>query len=397
MLQAGIINMRRLVPTARFRVVTTEPERLQRLCPGCEPVDAGSIATWRFLKVLPVFHRLAGPVKDGLRKWDDKLRFKYPALARDLIKFNARIAGHGVPGVEELWSTVEDADFLVATGGGYFTDSFVFGANGITETFRLAQKKAKPYALFGQGLGPLTDPNLLQKFGTIIRDAKVIGLREGRKGRKFLEQFGVDKTRVRVTGDDAIEMATGDGEHALLGFNIRVAEYSGVTQSLVPMLRQEMTKLAQDLSTRIVSLPIETKPQDSDVVSIEKVIPAPLLENPGFYPDQPSHVLEQIGKCRVVITGSYHAGVFALARGIPVVAVIGSEYYADKFLGLAEQFPAGVEIVVLGRDDSAQRLEECVKCFWKKAETLKGNLLACAREQIDKSHAAYKAFFAPLI
>ena len=35
--------------------------------------------------------------------------------------------------------------------------------------------------------------------------------------------------------------------------------------------------------------------------------------------DSPLRVIEEIGHCRIVITGSYHAGVFALSQGIPVV------------------------------------------------------------------------------
>ena len=31
---------------------------------------------------------------------------------------------------------------------------------------------------------------------------------------------------------------------------------------------------------------------------------------------------------RLVITGSYHAGVFALAQGVPVLALAKSAYYA---------------------------------------------------------------------
>ena len=38
----------------------------------------------------------------------------------------------------------------------------------------------------------------------------------------------------------------------------------------------------------------------------------------------------------VEVTGSYHAGVFALAQGIPVVGLLQSAYYEQKFIGHSE-------------------------------------------------------------
>ena len=38
-------------------------------------------------------------------------------------------------------------------------------------------------------------------------------------------------------------------------------------------------------------------------------------------------VVRMAGRCRTVFTGSYHAAVFALAQGTPVVAIAASPYY----------------------------------------------------------------------
>ena len=105
-------------------------------------------------------------------------------------------------------------------------------------------------------------------------------------------------------------------------------------------------------------LPIETKPQDSDVIALQHIVPREISGNFGFAPTEPAEVMREISKCRLVITGSYHAGVFALAMGIPVIALIASEYYVDKFYGLQMQFGNGLEMVDLSRADAAANAGE---------------------------------------
>ena len=68
---------------------------------------------------------------------------------------------------------------------------------------------------------------------------------------------------------------------------------------------------------------------------------------PSAVPTSWVDVFEQIGFCRVLITGSYHAGVFALAQGVPSICVAQSQYYVDKFVGLADQFGEGCRVIQL--------------------------------------------------
>ena len=46
-------------------------------------------------------------------------------------------------------------------------------------------------------------------------------------------------------------------------------------------------------------------------------------------------LIEQISRCRLVIVGSYHAAVFALAQGVSAIGLAGNAYYLQKFEGLA--------------------------------------------------------------
>ena len=95
-------------------------------------------------------------------------------------------------------------------------------------------------------------------------------------------------------------------------------------------------------------------------------------------------------RCRLVITGSYHAGVFALANGIPVLGIAGSSYYVDKFEGLADMFGKGCRVLRVGADDCAEELRSAAEELWGNAEETRPGLLAAAERQIASGRATYE-------
>jgi colanic acid/amylovoran biosynthesis protein len=103
----------------------------------------------------------------------------------------------------------------------------------------------------------------------------------------------------------------------------------------------------------------------------------------------PTEVIDHIGNCRVVATMSYHAGLFALAQGIPVIALAKSKYYASKFLGLSKQFGTGCELVYLDDEKLPQRLKFAIIGAWESAPRVRPNLLGAARQQIAAGASAY--------
>ena len=114
------------------------------------------------------------------------------------------------------------------------------------------------------------------------------------------------------------------------------------------------------------------------------------LSNGGSDLNTPLKVIEQVGKCRIVVTGAYHAAVFALAQGIPVVGFAKSTYVREKFLGLADQFGTGCETVDLDAPDFAVQLETAMTNAWLSATTVRAQLLKAAERQIESSYAAYQ-------
>jgi polysaccharide pyruvyl transferase WcaK-like protein len=91
-----------------------------------------------------------------------------------------------------------------------------------------------------------------------------------------------------------------------------------------------------------------------------------------------------------MVTGAYHAAVFALSQGIPVVALTSSTYYDDKFLGLAGMFGTGLELVRLDDDDLAERLPAAIRAAWARAPEARSALLTSAAEQITASRQVFE-------
>jgi polysaccharide pyruvyl transferase WcaK-like protein len=100
-----------------------------------------------------------------------------------------------------------------------------------------------------------------------------------------------------------------------------------------------------------------------------------------------------VGRCRLVVTGSYHAAVFALAQGIPAVTLSNSRYYDGKFTGLAEMFGVGCRVVRLGEVDALQRLRGALDELWETGAGLRDLLLRSAVDQIARSQATYQRVY----
>ncbi|MEU0542770.1 polysaccharide pyruvyl transferase family protein, partial [Nocardia sp. NPDC005978] len=111
---------------------------------------------------------------------------------------------------------------------------------------------------------------------------------------------------------------------------------------------------------------------------------------------RPGDVAERVARCRVLVTGAYHLAVFALSQGIPVVALTSTEYYDDKFLGLAEMFGGGVRLIHLDDPDLGELLAAAVRAAWDEAEEVREPLRAGADEQVAASRAGFERLFALL-
>jgi polysaccharide pyruvyl transferase WcaK-like protein len=210
----------------------------------------------------------------------------------------------------------------------------------------------------------------------------------------LFQSLGVAPGRMMTTGDDAIETAyqlRGERLGKYLGVNLRASNYAGVDESLFEPLRQALQNAAKTVQASLLPVPISRALGEADAETIRRLMPDGVGQSQDGLPiDRPEAVIHQIQRCRLVVTGSYHAGVFALASGIPTVGLAKSAYYVDKFLGLSALFGEGCQTVLLNDQDFQTKLESSITDLWASAERVRPYLLTEAERQIRLGHKAYE-------
>ena len=118
----------------------------------------------------------------------------------------------------------------------------------------------------------------------------------------------------------------------------------------------------------------------------------PTARDCGAELDTPLAVIRRLSECRLMLTGAYHGAVYALAQGIPVVALVKSSYYRNKFEGLRDQYGEGCQVLNFDQPDFLNALECALNQQWDAAPTLRNRLLSVAEEQIKRGREAYRQF-----
>jgi colanic acid/amylovoran biosynthesis protein len=288
---------------------------------------------------------------------------------------------------------MERADLFVVCGSGGFEDDCRDWNLSTLNTLETAIRYNIPTAMFGQGIGPLNDVDVLARMKKIFPMVKLITLRGGWGSLALLDSLGIDTTHIMTTGDEAIELAfdarqqePGQG----LGINLRVASYTHIKNDLIERIRPTLQNFAKDRNAPMIPVPIAFHPWASDHLTIQKLLKGfDDQSDGGLSLDTPLKVIKQIGRCRVVVTGAYHAAVFALAQGIPVVCLANSPNYVTKFLGLEDLFGLGCKTVFLNEPDISDKLTAAMENAWNSAETVRISLQQDALRQIKLSRDAY--------
>jgi colanic acid/amylovoran biosynthesis protein len=340
------------------------------------------------------------------RRVEESLRFNNPALFNASAELKQRMRvrlrsgdggqiGDSARDLRRFVDAVRTADLVVVNGAGIMTDAFRDHAFGILATLDLAARRGIPTAMFGQGLGPIDDPDLRRRAAEVLPRVSLIAVRESKASVPLLKSLGVVPSRIVVTGDDAIELAMPSAEslrasagidRRAIGINVRIAPYADVAPTMLSDVRTVLSDAARTRGARLVGIPIAHHGGGMDLETLRDLLDG---EDGAAQLDTPRAVIDRIGECRVVVTGSYHGAVFALARGIPAVALVKSPYYAAKMTGVADQFGLGCDVVRLDADDLRTTLRDAIDRAWDSADRVKGPLLEAAADQVRRGRMAY--------
>jgi polysaccharide pyruvyl transferase WcaK-like protein len=397
MLQVAVGRLVSMWPSARIEVLTESPGNLARYCPDAKPLPRAGCMCWvgdgillgRYHQYLP---RWASVRLSGVKR---ALRMHWPRLLELVIHSRLRVrdGDNRRKDFNVFLEALKNTDLLVVSGSGGFADScrgwnlFVLGI------IEAAITRGIPVAMFGQGMGPLSDPIVLSRARQVLPGVSLITLRGSRGGLPLLESIGIPRTEVLTTGDEAVELAyTARAKEpgGAVGINLRVASYSEVPTDIAAKVRSVLQEFAYRQKAPLLPIPIATHEFANDHLTIRRLLAGFDDESDGGLSlDSPLKVITQTSRCRMVVTGAYHAAVFALAQGIPVVCLTNSPYYLAKFQGLKDLFRVGCEIVILSEPDFPAKLAAAIETIWNSADVVRVPLLQSSLRQIEESRRAY--------
>jgi polysaccharide pyruvyl transferase WcaK-like protein len=402
MLQVAVARLRGLWPDEDLRIFTSDAEALERHCPGVTPVmlpDQPGWCTDRYLggrlhAWLP--ERLSERLADAVVK----TACRAPSLREHLLRLRSTLRPPDRRSLRAFIDTIARSRLLVIGGAGGVADHFGDYANLVLLALQCARRRGIPTAIMGHGFGPLAAPHLRAKASAVLPEVDAIALREARASQPLLVSLGVGLDRVMTTGDDAIELAYEERPKALgraVGINLRLARAAGATERDIDPVREGLRRFLSVHPVPLVGLPI-ARQRGLDVNAIQQMLAG--LAHDGRMDDRdvdvgqaldtPLKVIHQAGHCRIVVTGAYHAAVFALAQGVPAVCLARTRYFHDKFLGLADQFGAGCHLVSLDDKDLPGELARTMMLAWNEAPVVRELLWRASARQISQGRAAYQ-------
>ncbi|WP_280447028.1 polysaccharide pyruvyl transferase family protein [Nocardia brasiliensis] len=404
MMAITVRRLRERWPDARIGMLTDQPRVLRALLPGAEPVCAASGGHWARSGFASEDIRTTGTklIGSAVLHWraasdvpKERLR-RIRAAAKTKFRPPGADAPAAALEAAQRPAALADASLVIAQGGGYLTDVDLYQAHRALDLLEQAAALGIPTVMLGQGIGPMRDAGLLKHAAAVLPGVDVIALREGRRGPGLLADLGVAPGRILVTGDDAVEFGYGLRRAGLgtdLGVCLRVADYSRVGDAARAVLTTVLHSCATEFGAALAPLIV------SEYDSEDRRATLPLLTGAGHVrpavrrAGTATDVVRQVSGCRVLVTSTYHLAVFALSQGIPAVALSASQYYDDKFHGLAGMFGTGLRIVRL--DDSAleQQLTDAVRELWTAAPELRERLQDKATEQIAAGRTALERVF----
>lgn len=243
---------------------------------------------------------------------------------------------------DELLAAINRSDFILFSGGGYLTDLGRLEARGCLLTGVLGIMLGKPIYFSGQGIGPVEESITRFLLGFVARRARRILLRDQAASQKLLLNLGVDRLRMRESGDDALTLLTPESaaepvadseKQKILGVHLRLTPFGNKSAQIIehtksifrPLMRAgwrlRFYQFAAQSTWETDIYAQITGEMDQNAYTLVE------LDDPGM-------VRQSIGECTVCIGMAYHFLLFALTEGVPAIGIYSGPYYRQKLEGL---------------------------------------------------------------
>jgi colanic acid/amylovoran biosynthesis protein len=295
-----------------------------------------------------------------------------------------------------LLDALQGCDLAVCSGGGFVNDSFVLHATGVLAALRSMQRRGVLTAMLGQGYGPLANPPLTELAGTVIPQLNLISLR-GPHGQRTVAGLRGGRGEPVVTGDDALELA-GAGRLTAgpaLGVNLRATAYTGLESGSAGQIASAVAAAAAEAGLPMRGLPISWHRGGEDWRTLAGAFGADsAVAGTGRLVRDITSLATAVADCRIVVTSSYHAAVFALARGIPAVGISSTSYYNGKFGGLRALYgPRAMSVLAVSQAGWPDRMRSLVHAAVELDDEARAAVAERSAELASMSRGAYQALF----
>jgi colanic acid/amylovoran biosynthesis protein len=396
MLQVAVSRIGSALPGTTIYTLTDDSAELARQCPATRPLSNWARQAWVDDRQLwgGLRRVLRGPLWPLATGAQRLVRRHWPAGYRRALDLRSRRGAGAGAELSAFTELLTSAAAFVVAGQGTLADAAGDHARSVLATADLALAAGVPVFLFGQGIGPLTEAALRREAGAVLPRARLVALRAEGKGAPLARELGVPPERLVMTGDDAVELAYtrrqdrgGDG----VGIHLRIAPQAVRDTAVLERVRPVLHAFARDRGAPLVPLPISHhRVGANDPGTIRQLLAGyDDASDGGAGMDTPEAVIRAAGRCRVVVTGAYHAAVFALSQGVPAICLGRSAYYLDKFRGLQDQFGAGCRILELDDPGLGQALCVALVSAWESADAVRGSLLQVAERQVAVGRRTY--------
>ena len=396
MLQVAVQRLHALWPTAQICVFTSAPDALALHCPDVRALSHEGRRLWFSDQALlgGLDRHVPSGLRGAKRKLGKWLRRRWPRTLEGLQRSKARLRHRGDDSRQNFLEQMGQVDLHVVSGAALLNDKNTSDAVIVLQTMEMATRRGVPVVMVSQGVGPLRNPDLMGRARSVLPLVNLIALREALVGGALLKSLGVSAERLMVTGDDAVEMARAVSSRASesgIGVNLRVAKSTDVPPDFIPTIRSALQKAARRFGAPLVPIPIAFHSAADDPKWIRELLAGYDDDSDGGrHLATPREVIEQAGRCRIVVTAAYHAAVFALAQGVPVVALVYNEYYDLKFRGLQDMFSGGCELIDLQSPTLSEDLSAAIERTWNAAAFVRSKLREAADRQVERAAAAYQ-------
>lgn len=395
MLQVAICRLRAELPSAELRVFTQDADALAESCPGALPLSDDARREWYaehfFLGGVHSF--LPRAASRRLAHAQHGMRRRYPRLMRSAMRLRAHSSLARWKGIRSFLEVMERASLVVIAGQHTIADAFYSRARNLLDTLETAILDGIPTVMLGQGIGPLTNRELVARARDVLPAVGLIAVREPNLAPPILRALGVADSRIFLTGDDAVApafAAHGKATRDSLGVSVRATPVAGVEASVVDRVGPVLRDFAAAHEVPLVPLPSAYSGHASDDRTLGRLLAGePEVASGEWTPRTVQALIAQVGRCRVVVAGAYHVAVFALAQGIPTVALARSPYYRSKYDGLEMLFGSGCETIMLNDVGLEGKLREAMERAWERADELRSPLLEAAERQVRWGEEAF--------